>query len=55
MKNYSSLQIGVNENIREMYERSASQASIKSCGTPKKLNIFNVEVSEDTGATAALR
>jgi hypothetical protein len=35
MKNYSSLAIGNNDGLREIYDRKASQDSFKSCQTPR--------------------
>jgi hypothetical protein len=35
MKNYSTVSLGGNDDIRNVYERSASQRSKRSCETPR--------------------
>lgn len=35
MKNFSSLSLGNNDNLRNIYERSLSQSSVRSCETPR--------------------
>ena len=35
MKNFSSISLGNNDHLRELYERSKSNSSIRSCETPK--------------------
>lgn len=41
MKNYSTVSLGQNDTIRQIYERSASNQSFNSCTTPRRYS--NIE------------